>query len=243
MSYCSNCGGRLNDKGICPNCGGMSEANVRPAQREDSDVFGCVKAFLTDSPLRGVEQAARTRSASVWVTFGSLFIVASSALSLAAFGSLSPGFFREVCGARMASVIENSSGSAANALVDFGGLTAHAALMAMLVLVLLTVMTKIAFVHAEEKPSLNQALNIAAFSLFPLSVTMLLAIPAAILSTVFGVLLVLVGFSASAVAHYFGMQKASVFRRSPFLTLLCSATAAAVLLALGSQGLAMLLFR
>ena len=72
---------------------------------------------------------------------------------------------------------------------------------------------------------------------------MLLVIPAAILSTVFGVLLVLVGFSASAVAHYFGMQKASVFRRSPFLTLLCSATAAAVLLALGSQGLAMLLFR
>ena len=85
--YCSNCGGRLNGKGFCPNCGGMKEANVKPNQKEDSDVLSCVKAFVTDSPMKGVEKAARTRSAAVWVTFGALFIVSASAMSLAAFGS------------------------------------------------------------------------------------------------------------------------------------------------------------
>ena len=180
MSYCSNCGGRLNDNGICPNCGGMSEANVKPVQMEDSDVLSCIKTFFSDSPLKAVEKAARTRSVSVWVTFGSLFIVSFSAVSLASFGTLSPGFFREICGERIASVIQNSSGSADQAIVLFGNLTAHAALMSILLLVLLTLMTKIAFIHAEEKPSINQALNISAFALFPLSVTMLLAIPAAV---------------------------------------------------------------
>lgn len=242
MSYCSNCGGRLNDNGICPNCGGVSEANVKPSQTDDSDVFGCIKAFLTDSPLKAVEKAARTHSASVWVTFSSLFIVASSAMSLAAFGTLSPGFFREICGERIASTIEKSSGSAGDAIVAFGKLTAHAAVMSILVLILLTVMTKIAFRHAEEKPSLSQAMNISAFALFPLSATMLLAIPAAIVSSVFGIILFLIGFSATAIAHYFGIQKASAFRRSPFLTLLCSAIGAAAVLAICSYCLAMLFF-
>ena len=242
MSYCSNCGGRLNDNGICPNCGGVSEANVKPAQADDSDVFGCIKTFFTDSPLRAVEKAGRTRSASIWVTFSSLFIVAASAMSLAAFGTLSPGFFRDVCGSRIASVIENSSGSADKAIAAFGKLTAHAAVMSILVLILLTIMTKTAFIHAEEKPSVSQALNISAFALFPLSATMLLAIPAAIVSSVFGIILFLIGFSATAIAHYFGIQKASAFRRSPFLTLLCSAIGAAAVLAICSYCLAMLFF-
>ncbi len=242
MSYCSNCGGRLNDNGICPNCGGMSEANVKPVQMEDSDVLSCIKTFFSDSPLKAVEKAARTRSVSVWVTFGSLFIVSFSAVSLASFGTLSPGFFREICGERIASVIQNSSGSADQAIVLFGNLTAHAALMSILLLVLLTLMTKIAFIHAEEKPSINQALNISAFALFPLSVTMLLAIPAAIISSAFGILLLLTGFAAAAVAYYFGIQKASAFRRSPFLTLLGSAIVAAAILATCSYCLSMLFF-
>ena len=242
MSYCSNCGGRLNDNGICPNCGGMSEANVKPVQMEDSDVLGCIKTFFSDSPLKAVEKAARTKSASVWVTFGSLFIVATSAMSLAAFGTLSPGFFRELCGGRIASVIENSSGSADETIVAFGKLTAHAAIISILLLIFLTLMTKIAFIHAEEKPSVNQALNISAFALFPLSVATLLAIPAAIISSAFGIMLVMMGFSAASVAHYFGIQKASAFRRSPFLTLLCSAIVSAAILEVCSSCLAMLFF-
>ncbi len=242
MSYCSNCGGRLNDNGICPNCGGMSEANVKPAQKEDSDVLGCVKAFISDSPLKGMEKAARTRSASVWVTFGSLFVVSMSSMSLAAFGSLSPGFFREVCGSRIASVIENSSGSSGKAIMSFGALIVHAAVMAMLILILLTAITAVAFVHAEERPSVNQALNISAFALFPLSVTMLLAIPASLASTAFGIMLLLIGLVSAAITHYFGIQKASAFKRSPFLTLFFSAAAAAAILALCSECLAMLLF-
>ena len=226
MSYCSNCGGRLNDNGVCPNCGGMSEASVKPVQMEDSDVMGCVKAFFSDSPLKGVEKAARTRSVSVWVTFGSLFIVSMSSMSLAAFGTLSPGFFRELCGSRIASVIENFSGGSGQAILSFGMLAAHAAIMAVILLILLAVITRIAFMHAEEKPSVSQALNIASFALLPLSVTMIL----------------LIGIIASGVAHYFGIQKASVFRRSPFLTLLCSSFVAAAILALCSYGLSVLFF-
>ena len=166
MSYCSNCGGRLNDQGICPNCGGMSESNVTPSKKDDSDVFSCMKAFITDSPLKAVEKAARTRSASVWVTFSSLFVVAATSLSLAAFGSLSSGFFREISGARLASVVDNTSDISGKAIVSFGALVAHAAIMAMLLIALLTIMTMVAFVHAEEKPTINQALNIAAFRCF-----------------------------------------------------------------------------
>ncbi|MBQ9902341.1 MAG: hypothetical protein IJM51_08165 [Clostridia bacterium] len=242
MSYCSNCGGRLGDNGICPNCGGMSEANVKPSQMEDSDVFSCVKSFFSDSPLKGVEKAARTRSASVWVTFGSLFIVSAAAMSLGAFGSFSPSFFREVCGDRMASAIADSAGSSGQAILSFGTLTAHAAIMAMLTVIMLTVSTAIAFVHAEEKPSVNQALNIATFSLLPLSVAMLLSIPVALASSTLGIMLVIIGIIASSVCHYFGIQKASAFRRSPFLTLLCVTVIAAAILALCSDCLAMLFF-
>lgn len=243
MSYCSNCGGRLNDQGICPNCGGMSESNVTPSKKDDSDVFGCMKTFFTVSPLKAVEKAARTRSASVWVTFSSLFVVAATSLSLAAFGSLSSGFFREISGARLASVVDSTSDISGKAIVSFGALVAHAAIMAILLIVLLTIMTVAAFVHAEEKPTLNQALNIAAFSLFPLSIAMLIAIPSALLGTPFGIMLVLIGLTATAISHYFGIQKASTFKRSPFLTLLCSAIISAVILALCSNGLAILLFR
>ncbi len=240
MSYCSNCGGRLNDKGICPNCGGLIEANIKPVQKEDSDVLGCIKAFFSDSPFRGVEKAARTRSATVWVTFGSLFVVAASSMSVAAFGSLSSGFFREVCGDRIASAIENSSGTP---ILTFTALAAHAALMAMLFVLLLGVVTKVMFLHAEETPSVNQALNIAAISLLPLSVLMLLAIPAALISAPFAVMLIIIGFGCTAIAHYFGVQKASTFKRSPFLTLIVSVVAGAAVLALCSHGLALLFFR
>lgn len=241
--YCSNCGGRLNGKGFCPNCGGMKEANVKPNQKEDSDVLSCVKAFVTDSPMKGVEKAARTRSAAVWVTFGALFIVSASAMSLAAFGSMAPGFFREVCGSRIASVIANSPSNSERELLSFSELVTHAAVMAILCLVLLTVITQIAFIHAEERPSIHQALNVATFATLPLSLTMLLAIPAALLSIPFAILLIAIGMSASAISYYFGIQKASRFRRSPFLTLFVSAVVAAALLTLCSNGLAMLFFR
>ena len=241
MSYCSNCGGRLNDNGVCPNCGGMSESNIKPVEQEDSDVLSCLKLFFTDSPLKAVEKAARTRSAPIWVTFGSLFIVSASAMSLAAFGTLSPGFFREICGPLVESAIIFS---ASDTVATFGGLTLHAAVMAALLVVLLGLVTKIVFLmHAKEKPSLNQAFNIAAFSLLPLSVAMLLAIPTALLSTVFAVMLFLIGLCASAVSYYFGVQKASAFRRSPFLTLLCAALIGAGIMALCSYGLSWLLFR
>ena len=123
-------------------------------------------------------------------------------MSLAAFGSLSPGFFRELCGSRIASVIENSSGKSGDAIVSFGALTAHSAIMAIIMLVLITVMAKIAFIHAAEKPSINQALNISAFALFPLSVTMLLAIPAALISSTFAIMLIMgtKGFIEEALA-------------------------------------------
>ena len=241
MSYCSNCGGRLNDKGICPNCGGMSEANIRPVEQEDSDVLSCLKLFFTESPLKAVEKAARTRSAPIWVTFGSLFLVSASAMSLAAFGTLSPGFFREICGPLVESAIIFSS---SNTIATFGGLALHAAVMAVLLVLLLGIATKVVFLmHAEEKPSFNQAFNIATLSLLPLSAAMLLAIPTALFSTVFAVMLLLIGLCASAVSYYFGIQKASSFARSPFLTLLCAALIGAGVIALCSYGLSWLLFR
>ena len=243
MSYCSNCGGRLNDKGICPNCGGMSESSIHPVQQEDSDVWSCVKQFFTDSPLKAVEKAARTRSATIWVTLGSLFVVAFASTSLAAFGTLSPGFFREICGERIESVIINSSGEAGSAIRAFGSLTLHSLVMALLLIVMLAVTASVAFVHAKEKPAVNQALNIAAFSLLPLSLMMLLTIPAALLWTPFAVLLTLVGTAASAICFYFGIQKASVFNRSPFLTVFISGIIGAGIYALCSFGLSMLLFR
>ena len=243
MSYCSNCGGRLNDNGICPNCGSMIEANVTPTQKDDYDILGCVKAFFSSSPLKGVEKAARNRSASVWVTFGSLFVVSASAMSLAAFGSFSSGFFRELCGSRIASVVDSLSESSDSSIMNFCALTAHAAIISFLALILLTVISMIAFIHADEKPSLNHALNISAFALFPLSIAMLLAIPVALVSTTISIMLVIIGIACTAVSHYFGLQKASVFRRSPFLTLLCSSIVAIVILALCGEGVAMLLFR
>ena len=241
MSYCSNCGGRLNDNGICPNCGGMSESNIRPTEQEDSDVLSCLNLFFTESPLKAVEKAARTRSATIWVTFGSLFTVIASAMSLAAFGTLSPGFFRELCGPLVESAIINSS---ANTIAAFGGLVLHAAVMAVLLVLILGIITKVVFaIHAEEKASLNQALNIAAFSLLPLSTAMLLAIPTALLSTGFAVMLLVTGICASAVSYYFGIQKASAFQRSPFLTLLVSCVIGSGIIALCSYGLLWLVFR
>lgn len=231
MSYCSNCGGRLNDKGLCPNCGGMSEANVRPSQKDDSEVLVCLRKFFSQSPLGGVERAARTKAASVWVTYSSLYVVVATALSLVSLIVMPEELIKAVFGGRIAAAaVAANSAASGTAARSFGLLTAYSALMAVAFIALLSAVTRIVFLLAEEKPSFNQALNIPAFSTFTLSVGLLLAVPLSFLSFSAAMSAVMLGAVSAAVCYYFGIQKASAFRKSPFLLLLLLAVCMAALL-------------
>lgn len=243
MSYCSNCGGRLNDQGLCPNCGGMSEATVKPKPKNDSEVVECLRETVFSSPIKGVEKAARTRSASVWVTFGAAFIIASVSTAFTAVTTLSPAFFGAVYGDNVADAVTRSREAASDSMAaSFAGLLGHAAILSLLSVIAAAVVAAILFTRAEEKPSVTQALNISTFSLLPLTLCLLIANPISLLSVSAAIALLSLGVAVSAVMFYFGVQKASVFKKSPFWLFLLAGLGGLVLLWLCSFGLQTLLF-
>lgn len=243
MSYCSNCGGRLNDSGFCPNCGGVSETKIAPEEKESTQVVACLKALFSASPLRGVERAARTRSASVWVTFGSVYILTAIITQFAVFTSLPPNVFHGLLDSDMSQAMERAgAGDPEKIITAFATLLTYSAAMAIFTLLAFTVMTCLLFLIAKEKPSFSQALNITAFSTFPLSVCALLALPVSILSVPFAVGLLLLGFAVAVVMYYFGIQKASEYDKSPFWFFILGSFVTELLISLFSMVFSMLLF-
>ncbi len=243
MSYCSNCGGRLNDQGLCPNCGGMSEATVKPKQKNDSEVVECLRETIFASPLKGVEKAARTRSASVWVTFGAAFIISSAAAAFTAVTTLPPAFFGAVYGENVATAVTRSRSAASDSMIAaFAGLLGYSVVLSLLSVLAVAMIAAVLFTRAEEKPSVTQALNISTFSLLPLTLCLLIANPLSLLSVSAALSLLLFAFSVSVVMFYFGVQKASVFKKSPFWLFLIAGFGVLILLQLCSFGLQTLLF-
>ena len=243
MSYCSNCGGRLNDQGLCPICGGMSEATVKPKQKNDSEVVECLRETIFASPLKGVEKAARTRSASVWVTFGAAFIISSAAAAFTAVTTLPPAFFGAVYGENVAATVTRSRSAASDSMVaSFAGLLGHAVVLSLLSVMIVAAIAAILFTRAEEKPSVTQALNISTFSMLPLTLCLLVANPLSLLSVSAAFSLLLSGLAVSAVMFYFGVQKVSVFKKSPFWLFVAAGLGGLVLWQLCSFGLQTLLF-
>ena len=243
MSYCSNCGGRLNDNGLCPNCGSVSESKIAPEEKESTQVVACFRALFSPSPLKGVERAARTRSASVWVTFGAMYILTAIMIQFVIFTSLPPEVFHGILDKDMARAMERAgAGEPEKIMPAFASMLTYSAVMAVASLLAVTVMTSMLFVIAKEKPSFSQALNITAFSTFPLSLCALLALPVFILSIPFAVGLLVVGFAMGVVMYYFGIQKASEFDKSPFWFFVLGTFVSVLLLSLLSMVLSMLIF-
>lgn len=244
MSYCSNCGGRLNDNGLCPNCGGVSETKIAPEEKESTEVVACLRALFSASPLKGVERAARTCSASVWVTFGSVFVLTAIMSIFAVFVSLPPTVFHGLLDKDMAQAMERAgSGESPESIMPaFTSLLIYAAAMAIFSLLTITVMTSLLFMLAKERPAFSQALNISAFSTLPLSVCALIALPVSILSVPFSVALLVMGFAVAVVMYYFGVQKASEFDRSPFWFFVLAVFVGGLLISLFSMILTMLIF-
>ena len=219
MSYCANCGGRLNDNGQCPNCGGVSEAKIAPEVKETSDVLGCLKALLSESPLSAIERAARSRSASVWVTFGALYLITTIIAQMSMFTSLPPEALRGVLDkgtVQMMAEAGNGAPLPEHMMPAFTEIFAFSVGMSLVTIAVITLMTAMIFVLAEERPTFTQALNISTFATLPLSVCSLIALPVSLISAALGAGILLIGFAAGVIMYYFGLQKASEFKRSPF---------------------------
>lgn len=244
MSYCSNCGGRLNDNGQCPNCGGVSEARITTEVKETPDVLACCKALLSETPLSGVEHAARTRSASVWVTFGAIYMISTTIAQISVFTSTPPNAFHGMLDRNMARVMERAeNGMPPERMVPaLAKLFTYSAAMSLVALLVVTLITTLIFLLAEERPTFTQALNITAFCTLPVSVCSLLALPVSILSVPFACGVLLLGFTASVVMYYFGLQKASEFKRSPFWLFILMVFVGELVLTLVSMLLTILIF-
>ena len=243
MIYCSNCGGRLNDQGLCPNCGGMSESTVRPRQKTDSEVLRCLTGLFSASPLTGVEAAARTRSASVWVTFGAAYMIASASAAFSAIVAAPVGFVSSLCGKDVGEAVERARSAASDSMsLSFTGLMGHAAVMSLLSVIMAAVIAGVLFLRAEERPTVTQALNIAAFSLLPMTIGLLIAVPLMLFAPVSALQLLVFCLAVSVVLFYFGVQKASFFTGSPFLLFLLASLLGVTLLRLCSFGIKLLLF-
>lgn len=244
MSYCSNCGGRLNDNGLCTNCGGVSKTKITPEEKEVTEVAACLKALFSGSPLNGVERAARTRSASIWVTFGALYIVTTIMAQVGFFTSMPPTVLHGMLDKDMALIMESAgAGEAAEKVISaFASLLGYSAAMSVLSLIFISIMTSLLFLLAKEKPSFSQAMNISAFSTLPVSVCALLSLPVSLLSVPFAAGILLLGFAMAVVMYYFGVQKASEYNRSPFWFFVIAMFVGVLVLWLFSMIFTMLIF-
>ena len=218
MSYCSNCGGRLNDNGLCPNCGSVSKTKITPEENEVTEVAACLKALFSASPLNGVEKAARTRSASVWVTFGALYIVTTIMAQVCFFTSMPPTALHGMLDKNMAHIMEiaGTGASPEKVMPAFASIVGYSAVMSLLSLILISITTSLLFLPAKEKPSFSQAMNISTFSTLPVSVCALLSLPISLLSVPLAAAVLLPGLAMASIMYYFGVQKASEYDRSPF---------------------------
>ena len=244
MSYCSNCGGRLNDNGQCPNCGGVSEAKITPEIKEIPDVLACVKGLFSETPLSGVERAARTNSASVWATYGAIFMITTIIAQISLFTSLPPSALHGLLDKNMAHMMEQTvQGTPPEHLIPaFAELFGYAAAMSLVALLIVACMTTLTFILAEERPTFSQALNITTFSTLPLSVCCLITLPVSLLSVPFAAGILLMGFAASVVMYYFGLQKAAQFTKSPFWLFVLAIFIGELLLSLFSLLFTILIF-
>ena len=229
MAYCPNCGGRLHDNGICPNCGSMSEAKVQPGMGK-TDVLNCLRLFFSDSPLSSVKNAARTKSVSVWIVFGVIFLISSMAA------------FMGVLSSADSSVLAAGTALSDDMLSSFVSLIAFLLLISTSVLLIMSLLTLLMFALAEERPSFSQALNITAVSLFPASICMIIAAILSLLSPTLAVAVIFAGLAVSAVAYYFGIQKASIFKKSPFWLFAAVMLLVCVLVSLISAALSNFIF-
>ncbi|MDD6395000.1 MAG: hypothetical protein PUB37_02275 [Firmicutes bacterium] len=217
MSYCSNCGARISDDGVCPNCGSLSETKLRQTQKKVTEVFVCFKSFFSSRPLLAVENAARTKSAFVWVTFGAVYLAAAVASMLRLFTSIDVNIFATMADEKMVSIITAANGEISGEMLSaFLTLFGYSILMAVFSMLLIACATMLIFLMAEEKPSFSQALNITTVAAFPTALGMIATFICSFFSVPLAILMLTVGMMASAVSYYFGMQKASSFKKSPF---------------------------
>lgn len=244
MSYCSNCGGRLNDNGLCPNCGGVSQDRIAPEVKETPEVIACLKLLFSDTPLKSAERAARSQSPAIWVIFGAIYMITTVIAQISLFTSLPPGALHGLLDGHMAHTMEMAEKGAPpeNVMPAFAAMSGYAAVMSLAALAVAVGMTSLLFVLAEERPSFTQSLNIVTFSALPLSVCSLISMPLALLSVPFSLGIILLGFSGTVILYYFGVQKASRFEKSPFWLFLLAMLIGEVLLALVSLLLTMLMF-
>lgn len=243
MSYCSNCGGRLNDNGICPNCGSMSESKIQPGSGKMSEVLNCFKPLFSDRPLTSVENAARTKSASVWIIFGVIFAISSVGIILRTFTSVNANTAALLFGEKISNAIALTQTEISSEMLSaFVSLLLYSLLISILALIVISLLTLLMFIFAEEKPSFTQALNIVAVSAFPSSICMIIALALSFLYTPLAISIIVAGFSISAISYYFGIQKASSFKKSPFWIFIFCVLSGGILMSLISIVLTKLIF-
>lgn len=243
MSYCSNCGARINDDGVCPNCGSLSESKLRQTQKKVTEVIVCLKSFFSSRPLIAVENAARTKSAFVWVVFGAIYLIATVTASLKLFTTIDINIFALISDEKMVNTISAANGEISGEMLSaYVTLFIYAILMAALSVLVLACITMLIFLMAEEKPSFSQSLNITTVAAFPFALGMIAAFICSFLSIPLAILMLTSGLMASAVSYYFGMQKASSFKNSPFWVCFGGFIACGMLMGVLSVILAKLLF-
>lgn len=243
MSYCSNCGGRLNDNGICPNCGSMSESKIQPDSQKISEVLNCFKSFFSSRPLTSVENAARTKSVSVWITFGVLFVISSVGTSLRFFQSIDANTSEALFGEKISNAVSLINSEISGEMMSaFVSLLLHSTLMSIFSLIIAAAFTLLVFILAEERPSFSQALNIITVAVFPSAICMIIAMAVSFLSLTLSASIIITGWAVSAISYYFGIQKASSFKKSPFIMFFASILSIDVLMCLISMILTKLIF-
>ncbi len=243
MSYCSNCGARISDSGVCPNCGSLSESKLRQAQKKVTEVVVCLKSFFSSRPLIAVENAARTKSSFVWISFGAIYLISTVAAALRLFTTIDMNILALIIDEKMLNTLSAANGEisgemlAANVTLFF-----YSVLMATFSILVITSLTMLVFFMAEEKPSFTQALNITTVSAFPMCLGMVASFVCSFFSIPLSILMLTVGLMASGVSYYFGIQKASSFKNSPFWVCLGEFIACGMLMGLFTIVLTKLLF-
>lgn len=243
MSYCSNCGARIKDNGICPNCGSVSESKIQPEQKNSAEVLICLRSFFSARPLAAVENAALTKSSPIWVFFGVFFIISCVASSLRILTSFDGDVQAVWLSDKSANVIATLNSETSSQMMSvFVSLIGYFLSISLLFFFIAVCITLILFLFASEKPSLSQAMNISAVSLFPLSLGMLVSIGVSFISIPLAIFITAVCALMSSISYYFGVQKVSSFAKSPFWAYFIAILVGGIILMVSSSALFNLLF-
>ncbi len=211
--FCTYCGTRFNEFGVCAQCGNLSTRQNKVLNKPEpygKKLLECFRAMFSSSPFNGIENAGRETASTIWPICGGAFVLF---VSLAVAGILSGfAFAGEIKGMKEAFTLAAFTGVGSSFFGAFAKVLLTAAALFFASAAMLWLPMKL----SGESVSYVQLMNVNSFALLPVTLSAFAAFIASFISARFALFLLPVGAFMSVIMLYYAIQKLARFKASPF---------------------------